>query len=59
MTFADFAATEARFLKQFRKAPPETWNDAMVPVAEFLELDKPTSAKASSPSSGAWTRRTA
>jgi pyruvate-ferredoxin/flavodoxin oxidoreductase len=39
MTFADFAATEARFLKHFRKAPPETWNDSMVPVAEFLELD--------------------
>jgi hypothetical protein len=27
MTFADFAATEARFLKHFRKAPPETWNE--------------------------------
>jgi pyruvate-ferredoxin/flavodoxin oxidoreductase len=39
MTFADFAATEARFLKHFRKAPPETWNESMVPVAEFLELD--------------------
>jgi pyruvate-ferredoxin/flavodoxin oxidoreductase len=39
MTFADFAATEARFLKHFRKAPPETWNENMVPVAEFLELD--------------------
>jgi pyruvate-ferredoxin/flavodoxin oxidoreductase len=38
MTFADFAATEARFLKQFRKAPPETWNDDMVPVAEFLAM---------------------
>jgi pyruvate-ferredoxin/flavodoxin oxidoreductase len=31
MTFADFAATEGRFRKHFRKAPPETWNDAMVP----------------------------
>ncbi|MDP2134408.1 MAG: ferredoxin, partial [Sulfuritalea sp.] len=31
--------TEARFLKHFRKAPPETWNESMVPVAEFLELD--------------------
>jgi pyruvate-ferredoxin/flavodoxin oxidoreductase len=40
MTFADFAATEARFLKQFRKAPPETWNDSMVPIADFLQLDK-------------------
>ena len=39
MTFADFAATEARFLKQFRKAPPETWNDDMVPIAEFVKLD--------------------
>ncbi|OHC67830.1 MAG: pyruvate ferredoxin oxidoreductase [Rhodocyclales bacterium RIFCSPLOWO2_02_FULL_63_24] len=40
MTFADFAATEARFLKQFKKAPPETWNENMVPLAEFLDLDK-------------------
>ena len=39
MTFADFAATEARFLKQFKKAPPETWNERMVPLAEFLQLD--------------------
>ncbi len=39
MTFADFAATEARFLKQFKKAPPETWNDNMVPLADFLQLD--------------------
>ncbi|MHB1358314.1 MAG: 2-oxoacid:acceptor oxidoreductase family protein [Rhodocyclaceae bacterium] len=39
MTFADFAATEGRFLKQFRKAPPETWNDNMVMLADFLELD--------------------
>jgi pyruvate-ferredoxin/flavodoxin oxidoreductase len=40
MTFADFAATEARFLKQFKKAPPETWNENMLPLAEFLDLDK-------------------
>jgi len=39
MTFADFAATEARFGKQFKKAPPDTWNDHMVPIAEFLALD--------------------
>jgi pyruvate-ferredoxin/flavodoxin oxidoreductase len=38
MTIADFAATEARFGKQFKKAPPETWNDDMVPLAEFLQL---------------------
>lgn len=39
MTFADFAATEARFLKQFKKAPPETWNDNMVLLADFLKFD--------------------
>jgi len=38
VTFADFAATEGRFSKQFRKAPPETWNDAMLPLAELLTL---------------------
>ncbi len=37
-TFADFAMVEGRFRKHFRKAPPETWNDSMVPLAEFLEL---------------------
>ncbi|MDH5471146.1 MAG: thiamine pyrophosphate-dependent enzyme, partial [Gammaproteobacteria bacterium] len=39
MTFADFAVTEGRFLKHFRKAPRDTWNDNMVPLHEFLELD--------------------
>ncbi len=38
MTFADFAATEARFSKHFKKAPPETWNDNMISLAEFIEL---------------------
>ncbi len=38
MTFADFAATEIRFRKHFRAAPPDTWNDNMVLLAEFLEL---------------------
>jgi pyruvate-ferredoxin/flavodoxin oxidoreductase len=40
MTFADFAVTEGRFRKQFRMAPPETWNDNMVPMHEFIELDE-------------------
>ena len=40
MTFADFALTEGRFRKQFRKAPPETWNDDMVPMHEFLDMDE-------------------
>ncbi len=37
-TFADFAMTEARFRKHFRKAPQDTWNDDMVPLHEFLHL---------------------
>ncbi|MEW8318830.1 MAG: 2-oxoacid:acceptor oxidoreductase family protein [Candidatus Thiodiazotropha sp.] len=40
MTFADFAVTEGRFRKQFRMAPPETWNDNMVPMHEFIDLDE-------------------
>ena len=39
MTFADFAITETRFRKHFRVAPPDTWNEKMVPLADFLELD--------------------
>jgi pyruvate-ferredoxin/flavodoxin oxidoreductase len=38
MTFADFAVTESRFRKHFRVAPPDTWNENMVPLAEFLDL---------------------
>ncbi|WP_241143007.1 2-oxoacid:acceptor oxidoreductase family protein [Cognataquiflexum rubidum] len=40
MTFADFAITEARFRKHFRKAPRDTWNENMVVLSEFLEMDK-------------------
>ncbi len=39
LTFADFAVTEGRFRKQFKKAPQETWNEDMIPLVEFLELD--------------------
>ncbi len=39
MTFADFAITEVRFRKHFRMAPPDTWNESMIPLHEFLELD--------------------
>ena len=38
MTFADFAMTEVRFRKHFRMAPPDTWNEKMVPLHEFLEM---------------------
>ena len=37
-TFADFAMTEARFRKHFRKAPQDTWNDSMVPLHEYLDM---------------------
>ncbi len=40
MTFADFALTEARFRKHFRTAPPDTWNDKMVPLHEYLDLSQ-------------------
>lgn len=38
MTFADFAITEARFRKHFRKVPRDAWNENMVLLAEFLEM---------------------
>jgi pyruvate-ferredoxin/flavodoxin oxidoreductase len=38
LTFADFAVSEIRFRKHFRVAPPDTWNENMVLLAEFLEL---------------------
>ena len=39
LTFADFAITEARFRKHYRIAPPDTWNENMVPLVDFLDLD--------------------
>jgi pyruvate-ferredoxin/flavodoxin oxidoreductase len=39
MTFAEFALTEGRFRKHFKPAPRATWNDDMLPLAEFLDLD--------------------
>ncbi len=40
MTFADFAVTEVRFRKHFRNAMPDTWNDNMLPLSEFLGLSQ-------------------
>jgi pyruvate-ferredoxin/flavodoxin oxidoreductase len=40
MTFADFALTEGRFRKHFRKVPRDAWNDSMLPLAEFLDLPR-------------------
>ena len=39
LTFADFAASEGRFRKQFKIAPQQNWNETMIPLHEFLELD--------------------
>ena len=40
MTFADFAVQEGRFRKHFRKAPQDTWNENMIPLADFLDLEE-------------------
>jgi pyruvate-ferredoxin/flavodoxin oxidoreductase len=40
LTFADFAITETRFRKHFRVAPPDTWNENMVPLAQFLDMEE-------------------
>jgi pyruvate-ferredoxin/flavodoxin oxidoreductase len=40
MTFADFALTEGRFRKHFRMAPRDTWNENMVPMGEFIDLEE-------------------
>jgi pyruvate-ferredoxin/flavodoxin oxidoreductase len=39
-TFVDFAVTEARFRKHFRKIPRDSWNEDMVQVGEYLDLDE-------------------
>ncbi|MGB5331872.1 MAG: 2-oxoacid:acceptor oxidoreductase family protein [Woeseiaceae bacterium] len=38
-TFVDFAVTESRFRKHFRKIPRDSWNENMVQVGEYLALD--------------------
>ena len=40
MTFADFAITEGRFRKHFRKVPRDAWNENMILLADFLELNE-------------------
>ena len=39
MTFADFAVTEGRFRKHFKQAPRGSWNENMVPLHEFIDMD--------------------
>jgi pyruvate-ferredoxin/flavodoxin oxidoreductase len=38
-TFVDFAVTETRFRKHFRKIPRDAWHEEMVLVSDYLELD--------------------
>ena len=39
-TFVDFAVTETRFRKHFRKVPRDAWHENMVLVSEYLQLDE-------------------
>jgi pyruvate-ferredoxin/flavodoxin oxidoreductase len=39
-TFVDFAVTETRFRKHFRKIPRDAWHEDMVLVSDYLELDE-------------------
>ena len=38
-TFVDFAVTETRFRKHFRKIPRDAWNENQVLVSDYLDLD--------------------
>jgi len=38
-TFVDFAVTETRFRKHFRKIPRDAWNENQVMVSEYLDMD--------------------
>ncbi len=38
-TFVDFAVTESRFRKHFRKVPRDAWHENMVLVSDYLDLD--------------------
>jgi pyruvate-ferredoxin/flavodoxin oxidoreductase len=39
-TFVDFAVTETRFRKHFRKVPRDAWNEDMILVSDYLDLDE-------------------
>jgi len=44
-TFADFVLCDTRYAAHFALVPPERWNAAMVPVADWLALDEAEAAK--------------
>ncbi len=37
-TLVDFAVTDSRYSEYFASAPRESWNDDMLPVADYLDL---------------------
>jgi pyruvate-ferredoxin/flavodoxin oxidoreductase len=39
-TFVDFAVTETRFRKHFRKVPRDAWSEDMLLVSDYLDLDE-------------------
>lgn len=39
-TFVDFAVTETRFRKHFRKVPRDAWHEDMLLVSDYLDLDE-------------------
>ncbi|MGD2067530.1 MAG: 2-oxoacid:acceptor oxidoreductase family protein [Gemmatimonadota bacterium] len=39
MTIADWAATETRFRKHFKRIAPDAWSEDQVPFDEFVEMD--------------------
>jgi len=39
-TFVDFAVTEARFRKHFRKVPRDAWHEDMMLVSDYINLDE-------------------
>jgi hypothetical protein len=44
-TFADFALCDTRHRRHFASVPRECWNDAMLPVADWLALDESEAAR--------------
>ena len=46
MTTVDWAATEKRFSKHFKKAKKSTWTDNMVAIGDYLELSAEERAEA-------------
>ena len=44
-TFADFVLCDTRYAAHFAQVPPERWNAAMLPVADWLALDEADAAK--------------